>query len=104
MWSAAVCTRDPAGSFPECLIRARPRLAPARTIDKGGTQMSNIDMNGERQLSLSELETVTGGSPSLAGVIKGADEGSKAGSAFGQSHFGDIGGAVGGVVGAVVGA
>jgi len=66
--------------------------------------MTNIEMNVERPLSLSELEMVAAGSPSLGDVIKGMDQGAKSGSAFGQSHFGDIGGLVGGVIGAVAGA
>jgi hypothetical protein len=66
-------------------------------------KMTTIDMEGVRELTDAELESVVGGQLTLAGVVQAAKDGAHTGSAIG-SVGGSAGSAIGGVVGGVIGA
>jgi hypothetical protein len=66
-------------------------------------QMTTINMEGVRELTDAELESVVGGTVTLDGVVQAAKDGAHTGSQIG-SVAGPAGSAIGGVVGGVIGA
>jgi Bacteriocin class II with double-glycine leader peptide len=69
-------------------------------------KMTTIDMEGLRELTDAELNSVVGGALNLPDIVGGAKAGAQTGNSIGKSLTGgsELGGAIGGVIGAVVGA